>query len=89
MTESQASNLISRGREAFNDFIKVKDAFTAFAADYFNLEAATELTQEHFTGANAGLDLATFHQAFQAMAAVLQSTAVATATKPVYKIGRP
>lgn len=88
MTDEQANNLIKQGRAAYGKFIEAKDAFQIFAAAYFNLEASTELTVEQFIGGNAGLDLNTFHEAFEKMAAVLQSEEVAEATKPVYQIGR-
>lgn len=88
MTEEQATNLINRGRTAYEQFIEAKDAYVAFAADYFNLKAANNLAQEHFNGSNAGLDLATFHDAFQKMGAVLQSDEVEAATPSVYQIGR-
>lgn len=88
MTNSQADNLITNGRRALLRFIEAKDDFLAFLASFTNLEAATELTQEHFTGANEGLELATFLDAVQKQGAVLASAEVAAATKPVYKIGR-
>ena len=88
MTENQAENLINKGRLAFEAFIECKDQFTVFAADYFNLDADKSLTQGHFIGANEGLDLETFKEAFAAMIIVLQSDAVKSATRPVYQMGR-
>lgn len=71
MTQEQASNLITKVRQSGTSLINSLNEFRAAQAEYLGLDAQTALTDEQFTGANAGLTAANIHTAVDTINTVL------------------
>jgi len=85
MTQTQASNLITKVRQAGTSLINALNEFRAAQSEYAGFDAPTTLTDEQFIGENDGLKAQDIHLAVGTIDAVL--TGLNTKTiGDVYKI---
>ena len=85
MTQSQASNLITKVRQAGTSLINALNEFRAAQSEYTGFDASTTLTDEQFTGENDGLKAQDIHLAVGTIDAVLTGLNAKT-IGDVYKI---
>lgn len=70
ITPKQASDFISRSRAAARLAKALKDEITSLTDIYTDQKIVTDLTIDHFTGDNVGLDMAEFQAAVLALGAI-------------------
>ena len=85
MNGAQKSDLVSKGRSCATKFIRDINEFRAFDNQFVGQDGETELTDDDFTGENAGITKSEFVAAVKTIRQVLDSLP-ADASKALYQI---